>query len=141
MKLTTDFCIYRGWSKKMKEARANDLVETIRAFAGMDNLAFWNAETCGDEHCVVVFAQFGAVEKAAYIKANSIEDEIRKWVGELKDWCSDDADTNIDEEELACKNIRVEISDLQYEGGLQIETYNKDDELEFGLFVLPIARV
>ena len=140
MKLTTRFSIYSDSSEEDKSMQVEGLVKTIRTFAAMGNCAFWDAKSSGDVHCVAVRAYLGEMEDAAYIKSDEIEKEVYAWCDDLKDWCNDVPDTDLDDERFAHKTLRVEITDCENNGGFHVATYDADGDLENELWILPLRN-
>lgn len=138
MKLTTKICVYCNWDGKEVATHAKWLMDDIKAFAKMRNCAFWTEGSDKDAtHCIVVRSFMGDIESGLYIENAQIEKTVLGWCNEVAAWCRDDP--NEGDGEFEHKKMRVEICDLENEGGLQVICYDEKGE-DMGIRVLPIYK-
>lgn len=139
MELHTDFTIYPSWEEGIKKRHTDDLVETIRTFAHMNNLAFWDKSSAPDDHCIVVRGYFGELCNGVYVSSDDIEKEVVAWCNTVADWCDNDADEG--EGDHKHKTLRLEISDISGDkGGMHIACFDKNDEIDHELYILTIRE-
>ena len=134
MNLTTDILVYHDWDDKAVNFRAEKLFNEIKTFAKMSDFGFWTECL----HCIIVYSFGGKPENASQIDNIQLEKSIMEWCHEVAESCRDDPDEGSDGYEF--KKFTVEISDLKYHGGLSIVCYDKDNDEDMGIHVLPIRE-
>lgn len=135
MNLTTDFSILSTMDDEVKQQQVDAFLDTIRSFANLYNCAFWDAKSAPCKKCIVVYGFLGDLMSGACIKADDIEKTVSDWCNDLADWCEGQYSND------PVFSLRVELSDLDDEGGLHIECFTTDDEKDHELYILPIKRL
>lgn len=141
MTLKTRICVYRDADNKTVKRKAEQLLSDIRAFANMDNCAFWNDGVIDGQktaHCVIVRGYFGDLESGQPIETKQIEQTMQVWCREVADFCRDDPDEG--EDEYSHKEFAVEVRDLVNAGGLSVKCFDKAGSESMGIYVLPIYK-
>ena len=135
MTLTTEFFIGPDWEDDVKQQAVDDLLDTIRSFAKQKhNCAFWDAKSAENKNCIVVYGFLGDLMNGMCIQSDDIEKTVSAWCNELADWCGGEESND------PCEWLSVELTDLEDAGGLHIECFDRRDERDHELYILPIRE-
>ena len=135
MKMITDLCVYENAGEKSINLTAEDLLEEIKGFAKLKNLAFWDDE--GREkpdRCLIVECLCGDVISGLCIHKKNIEKAVMEWCLELVNRWREIPQEDVDTPD-AHTHLRIEISDNKMCGGLVVRVFD-DMDLEDELNVI-----
>lgn len=138
MKLITNFSMGQSWDDRDRDVQINFLLKAARGFVGIENnFAFWTDEKGS---CAIVDGFRGDPQRVSVIPCKKIEDAIRKWGEDLAEWCQDEPDGDVGDDEDGFKTLRVEISDEEFAGGMHIRCFDRSGRKDHDIHILPLVK-